>query len=452
MRNFNIIIFPFKLVILLCYIYHSLLIGIQKDIFNNIIIVENTNGDIYLSQNQDYDTLFFGTTLSNGEERIFYGLNSEKGYIIKKNDNYIPFIKKNIGRTEEKEIPNAEMGIISHFSDPDIFYIILIGNDDSYIEILNLSDYLNDFKMYSQSELFFRDTINKGKSSLIFTYYDSLLYVSSSTPRNDTSKYFISLHEFSFSYDSEAIELINNYDYNEIKGEYMSCFASQKNNFISCFYLDKDNNYKITFIQKNIDNIYIELNTTTIEINPKFEGNNFYFMKGVLENDNFGIYSFYIGESYDTPTLIFKYINDDLSIKDKYEKYPFVCLSGYTFNNGIKYNDLVANIESLSKNYADLFFISTSLDQEYLIIAYLIFYNTQLSNNENLLIRYSTIKIKEYFNMKIFHGFKAINYNVKVNNLLTIAFDFCIIDTCNILDDKKGNAAFIIFSYPNITE
>ena len=48
---------------------------------------------------------------------------------------------------------------IHSFSDK--FYIILIGTDDSYIEIL---DNLNHFNAYLQNDILFIDTINKGES------------------------------------------------------------------------------------------------------------------------------------------------------------------------------------------------------------------------------------------------------------------------------------------------
>ena len=264
--------FPFfQLAIFITFISYILVLGIQKETINNIIKFENTNGDIYLNQDINKNILVFGTTLSNGVDRIFYGLSySTEKYIFKdNNDNYIPYITVNIGRTEKKEIPNAEMVIHSLY---DKFYIILIGTDDSYIEIL---DNLNNFNAYLQNEILFRDTINKGRSSLLFSSSDSsLIYVSSSTTRNDTSKYFINFHQFSISSTSNTINLKFNNQYNEIKGEYMSCFVAEIY-CISCFYLDKDNNYKISFIKISETNSLLgEYNLDTF---TKF-GNEFYFI------------------------------------------------------------------------------------------------------------------------------------------------------------------------------
>ena len=39
---------------------------------NNIFIIENTNGDIYLNQDLWNNAIMLGTTLSNNEERIFF--------------------------------------------------------------------------------------------------------------------------------------------------------------------------------------------------------------------------------------------------------------------------------------------------------------------------------------------------------------------------------------------
>jgi hypothetical protein len=58
-----------------CFSNYCTLNPNKKECFvNNILIIENTNGDIYLNQDFNSKVMMFGTTLSNNEDRIFYGI------------------------------------------------------------------------------------------------------------------------------------------------------------------------------------------------------------------------------------------------------------------------------------------------------------------------------------------------------------------------------------------
>ena len=73
--------------------------------------------------------------------------------------------------------------------------------------------------------------------------------------KNNASDYFISLYSYTYSF-TETNNLDFNYnlkykiDFDDIKGEYLSCFVYNSNNYhISCFYLSKDNNYSIILVK-----------------------------------------------------------------------------------------------------------------------------------------------------------------------------------------------------------
>ena len=95
---------------------------------NKIITFENTNGDLYLSVNDDSNKLIFVTTLSNDEDRIYYEIQidsdeEENNFIFEKNGSFVPFIKKNIDRNENKKIVNAELSFLK-ISENDNFIIL----------------------------------------------------------------------------------------------------------------------------------------------------------------------------------------------------------------------------------------------------------------------------------------------------------------------------------------
>ena len=438
-----------KIIIILSHIFYTELSESKRSLLNDIIIFENTDGGIYLAKDYLDSVFIFGTSLSNEEDRIFYGLTTtEEKYIFKDKGELIPFIKKNINRTENKKILNAKMGLFSYGTDN---FIILIGTDDSYIEVLSVNHYQKGLNSYSASDFFPQNTINKGISPTLYSYMENLTFISSSKYNDNSTNCFISANKFGIDIKNFSIftyTLDYNRSFYNIKGEYINCFEFSLN-FFSCFYLDIDNNYKINIIE-NTKTDFIERNSTIVgTISSPIDGE-FPFLKGipVTDEDNFyAIYAYYSGDSNDIPTFLF--INCDKTdyiFSNKYnDKYPVVYLYDYPFNNGINYNDIV--LYQFYKKYEDFFFVSTNKDKEYLIIAYLIFFTSSSSSSDiKLSIRYYLIQLKEYFNMNIFHGFKIINFN----NFLTLGFDFCITGQCE--SSNNGNAALMIFSYLNKTK
>ena len=79
-----------------------------------------------------------------------------------------------------------------------------------------------------------------------------------------------------------------------------------------------------------------------------------------------------------------------------------------------------------------LIFISTLKNREVLIIAFMIFYES--SNKIQFLVRYYTILLKEYYNIKIFHGLKASSlYDTASPSFfypsIVLALDFSVYDS-----------------------
>ena len=449
----------FKINIIFCFLISEILMMIKKDVLDNIIIFENTNGDIYLNQDLRIFKFIFGTTSSDKKERIFFGIKDDddnEKYYLKKNGNIYPSIKKDISLIENKEIPNSKIILIEK---EDSFFTILIGSDNSNIEIINLNSNTNDIVSIPQLEFFHNiGLIKKGITSFLSYSYNKFYHISPMILDDDPTHYSINYNLFTVSCSPGQttlnFELRDHQHFNTIKGDYMSC--DMNNGFITCFYLDNDNDYKITFITE-MEN-QLETNQT-FPIgrlsNPIDE--ELYFLGAKIESLNngiyCGIYAYYSGESNEIPTFVFLQIKENYTYENMYSNYPFVYLGGYSFHNGIKYNDLC--IYKATKNGIDLFFISTHKNKEYLIIAYIkVYESTSSTPNTQLLIRYFTLKLKDYFDMKIFHGIKAIILNRnKQNWYLTLSFDFILTNNQNeISNNENGNAGLIMLSYINETE
>ena len=475
-NNFCLCFFAFKIFLFSNYFTYSSSLGngkgrddkigeCRKDnvslinsCLNNINIFENTNGDIYLGVVGT--KLIFGATFSNNSQRAFYAITHEKErYLIKKNDNiYTPFLVKNITRTENKEIYNGDISIY-RANKKDIMFIY--GTDGSYIEILNINQYTDDFILVSPNNFIQEDNkIIKGISSLFYIALDCLIYGTITMTKNNVSDYYISLYSYTYSFTGTD-NLSFNYnlkykiDFDDIKGEYLSCFVyNSKNNHISCFYLSKDNNYTIILV----NNYYVAQigygvfsKKRTLRIGSPSDPNddNFYFFKSILLGANNCIYMYYSGNSNDIPTFLFKTIDDtNFSLYDTYSNFSVVYLNEkYEFNNGIKYNDISCY------DYNKIYFVSSSKNKETLIIAYFFLYLTSTNglNNNNLVIRYYILELKKYYNMKIFHGFKTAIFSSNIEPFLSLGFDFCYSNNSIDSDETISNAGLIIFSYPNIS-
>ena len=416
---------------------------------NSIITFENTNGDIYLAINSDRSKFIFGTTLSNNEDRIYFGLMSDSKerrieQIFNYNDKFFPYIIKNINRNENKELINPEICFISLKNKE---YIISIGVDNSSIELLSIDNYMNDYLLISPTDFFDGDIIIKGVTSY-FLKNNEFIYIAVTYPKNDTNNYYLSFYHYKID-SNEQYSLISKQYLEDIGNKFASCFFLNKDiNLISCIYLGKDNKYKINLIKNGTDTgVSFELKQALNIGRPStIDENHFYFLKGALYDSNKGLYCYYSGDSDDIPTFLNKEIEVDdtnFTIKDLYSEFPIINLYDYSFNNDVNYNDLVIF------DNKDFYFVSTNKNLEFLIIAYLKFYQKDSTQN-GLFIRYYTIKLQEFYNIKIFNTFKVINFN-REQPYLILALDFCYYDSCQNSDSNINNAGLIIFSYLNKT-
>ena len=415
--------FFFEFIILKIFIFSSLLgngKGEEDEIeknkidknkiscLNNIIIFENTNGDIYLREKDSI--LIFGATFSNNEQRGFYAFTYEiERYIINKDNILVPFLIKNISQTENKEIYNGDISIYK----PNNYNIVifLFGTDGSYLEILKINQYENNFALVSPTDFINKENkVIKGISSLFYIINNNIIY-GTVTKNNNGSDYSISIYGYTFSYTGLNFKynFKKKIEYDDIKGEYLSCFVfNDKKYHISCFYLNKDNNYTIIFAQTIFNSLrqfmdFSKQKSIIVESLSDPNDMNFYFLKAMSLGSNYSVYMYYSGESNDIPTFLFKTINDDFTLIDTYSNFPVIYLNEkYEFNNGIKYNDI-----SFSEYY-QIYFVSSSKNKETIIITYFYFYSTSKNVPKNkLVIRYYTLELKKYYNMKIFHGFKT---------------------------------------------
>ena len=436
-----------------CIINNSI---IKKRWINNIIKIENTNGELSISFFREDNIFLFATSSSNNEERIFYGIRLEGSfyeYPFGNNGKFDSFIKRKIKRSDNKEINNKAMCFIEYESTKKIF---LLGSDNPYAEIIELDKNSDEIEIYSLSDLYKENKVIKGISSLLYYHaqvhkYINLIAITSSNDDDDNiSNFNLSLYKF----DKDTFIIEHHREEEVIKGKYLSCFLSDKNNIhflISCFYLDINNNFTISLYEDVYypKNYFSLKNTFVVGKGYEIEDNKYYFMKGALSQStkqDYGFYAFYSGDLYDIPTFLYKNIEGS-NFTDKYDDFPVIYLYDYSFNNELKFNDILC----LQENH--LIFISTLKNREVLIIAYMIFY--QSSNKIQFIVRYYTILLKEYYNIKIFHGIKASSlfdksFLYSFYPSIVLAIDFSVYDSSQNSENDISNAGIININYPNI--
>ena len=412
---------------------------------NKIIKFENTKGDIYLNLfGQTKEKLIFGTTFSNNKERLFYGLNYGESYIFQDE----PFIKINIPETENKNFTVGELSIITYLG---YDYIVFIGNENINFEILKITDYSNGYNIVPLSNNLNEDTIVNGVSSSFSFYileYNYYLYITLKLGESNSSNNFFSMNLYKSVLDENKLKLnlVFSYESETLKGKYFSCFVILNSYIIHCChikFLTIDNKiiYHVSMFKINYYSIekysdFVLGDQTTI-----YEEGQLYYFKGISMNKTFCIYSYFSGESHDIPTLEFKKFDSNFHYESNmFENITFVYLKDYFFNNDIKLNDIV------KISITTFCFISTTKDKETLIVAYIHYYKSSIYISYNISIRYFTIELKNYYNMKILHGFKADYYK---NLVLSLALDYCLANECDKyeINNLVGNAGLILFSY-----
>ena len=432
-----------------CIINNSI---IKKRWINNIIKIENTNGELSFAFDKEQGNFLFATSSSNNEEIIFYGMRIPNGdfsysYPYENNGKFESLIKKKI----EHKLANQEMWFIEYTNKKRIF---LVGSDNSYAEIIDLGKDSNKIEILSLAELYKQNKVIKGISSLLYLHgnFLNLIALTSSIDNNNNTIFFnLSLYKFLKS----TYTIKHHLEEEFVKGKYLSCFNSEKSYIMSCFYLDINNNFTISLYEDSYPtsstiSYFSFKSSTAVGKGYEIEENKYYFMKaasseGVMKN--FGFYAFYSGDNNDIPTFLYKNI-DDGNLSDKYDDFPVIYLYDYSFNNDIKFNDIL----SLQEDH--LVFISSLKNREVLIIAYMVFYQSSDSSSKTqFLVRYYSIPLKEYYSIKIFHGLKAIFVPDKGDAFfppLILAIDFSLYDSSQNSENDISNAGLININYPNI--
>ena len=407
---------------------------------NNIITFENTN-KFYLTLNDNANIMAFTATSIDKKERIYYSIKFGEIYFLSnETDNNVPYIKRKIEPEESFQMTNIDSCIINL----NHIYYLSIGNENSYIQLFVFDQNLsNEPNKISPSSFFNDNFFIKGINSLCYIVYSNyLIYVAITSNEDDSSDYFLSFYYILLIPQEKSLfpSIKSNKTFDIIKGKYASCSSILSFPFVSCFYINKENNYVASLFLRD-EKTFTQGNTLFVDSYNETDSdeNKIYFFKHILVNKNFLIFAYYSGEFNEVPTFIFKKLDNNNVFSDMYNNLPIVHLykQGYSFNNKLEYNEIVKTDTS------EFLFISTNENKDSLIIAELKLFESSVTHERELSIRYIIIELKKYYNMKILNGLKAVHFN---NFFLTLALDFCLYDSCDS-NNNIGNSGLIKFSY-----
>ena len=411
----------------------------------NIIKFEKTNGFFSLIKEDTYKTVLFVVYSSDNNEKIYFNMHEKDDYCLF--EDCIYYRKSNVDG--DYEVLNPKLYILQ-VKRPYRNYIVSIGTINSNISVLETSRTDEDYMVFNPA-LFLNDSnrIIEGIESLCFYYgEDNFVYSTIITKSNDPSNYYLSF----YNYNIENLDIMANlfsFKFNSVKdidltkGKYSSCIIIDENvRHVSCFYLSQNNFYTIIVVQNSTNNFTVE-NKIEVERPSNLGQDNIYFLKAISLGNYNAIYSYYSGNDDNIPTFLMRKINsNDYSLEELYSEFPVIYLYDYVFNKNIKYNDLTVISER------EFFFVSTDNNKDILIIANIFIYENP-SDIYRLIIRYYTIKLKEYYYIQILNGLKAIIYK---DIHLAIGFDFCNYDSCQNYGEDINNAGLFFLSYANRTK
>ena len=228
---------------------------------NDIIIFENTNGNftLYADTISSGTKIFFESVSFNSQERIFFAMiyNDDKYVFKNENDIFVPYIKRKINSTENKELINPEIFI---YSSSYQNVIGSIGIRNSNIELLIIEDNKKDLIVYNSS-YFLNNTSRNIKGITSFVYILNsffLVYGTVTELEDDPLNKYLTFFYYELTYNQNIEQVLTfkfqfSNDLGNTKGDYFSCFNyNERLGYISCFYLSNDNNFTIIGIENNM--------------------------------------------------------------------------------------------------------------------------------------------------------------------------------------------------------
>ena len=445
-----------------CYLIYCEKEDFDKGIctINNTIVktqwltdIINVGGETYryvnlaLSSNND---LFLQTTANPSKnENCFFGIKSNgRPYFNNTGDSSsIVYIKYNISSLKSRSRGQSINILLNDDDDTGSSnknkneYFMSIGKDDNNVELFDLES--KQLRSYSPSKLIFKSTIRSKIFSLInYNEYNKNSYILTFIGKNDDNNmyYIFQKYEFKLNNETNQIEYIQyNYNWNQTLDEnkfkfMVTCYQTVKK-IIVCFYCNSNGYYTATLYDLNL----LEQSSFSFGL-PSTDQN--LFFKCIHFKDEIGIFYYFMGENEEgdnKPIIdLVEFIKKDGEKRyTRNDIFKSLITKKDKISDSIYYN----GIFKLEKNRFGIIQVSNNRETIYIII-----YKTY-NNDQNIIARYYTINLFQFYFLKIAKDMDAILYN----SFLVTAFSFCNgneeFNNCT-----NSFSSIIMFSYPNSSE
>ena len=412
---------------------------IFPQILNNIIRLGD-NGFIHnhFSFNSEGDMIIDSSSNPSNKERRFYGLRKNGRFYFKNlNNSATPYFSLFINRDDREnefrkffgESIFIKLGSSNNIKEDGKEYLLSVpkkGNCYSelyFFEEKNILYEIN-YKIFGNitSNVFSIIKLPEDHNSN-FHYIFSYIV--------DNSLFFIKIIYFDKDSSSFYKKVSEKY-FQCINRKIVSCFFTIQKKYI-CFYQRYD--YVYTIIAFNISSTSLDTFSET-EILKARESNEDkkIFFKGIHLKEEIGAFIYFKTINDKNPILILKKCNSENKMIN-YSSFGDIEIKKAEFNSYVTLNDLI------KLNEFQICFVSTTSEKETLNIVIFNLYN----NDENMTIRYYSIKKEKLNKIKFYEELKVSLYN----NFISLAFSHYLSE-----DDNNENkySSLIIFNYPNSTD
>jgi len=390
----------------------------------------------FLSKNKDL--IIQTTNVLGTAERRYYGLTNEgRYYFTDSKGEETPYYSIDAeGDSLEDFLYKFEGTATSiQFENDDNDYFLSIGNNNSYIELIDhykntitkkLSrEFYQDYSIVSEISSIFpikivQDDNNDHKKYYFFPFL---------TSSNNRYKFIPKIYYFNSTDISHGYESVATNDFLSANRKITSCFQSPTSNYIFCFFQNVLCYFYILVFEPNY-----ELGLKAMIEIDKGEDDEDIFFKGIYLINNVGFYLYYKSISSKPNISVKEWKGEDQANDYNFQSFS---LDKYDFNANLLFNDLI-NINS-----NQICFTSASSDKKTLYIIIFYFYNEYTK----MVIRYYSIKLYELYHKKILLDLRISEFG----NFLSLTSSFCTNNLCES-NFNDHYSYLIIFSYPNITD
>ena len=410
-----------------------------SQVINNIIPLGGENFRYnHFSINSKGDMIIDTTASPGNNERRFFGIKRNgRPFFFNENSEetlYKSLFVSGLKNTNQEKVEGESNFIILSKQNNQYIkeYLLSFSKYDNYVELYDFEN--NEISTVKSSKLF-KKTITSDVSSFIkskskiddnYNYYISFIFL-----ENDEYKFYVLRCYFTenelptgYHFDTGSKKSTKN-------KAITSCFETETKKLV-CFY-QNESSKKFTILTLNetfesSSQKYTQLMVTSEDYNL--------FFKAIHLKKEIGVFSYYIDNNEDYPTISIKICKNEDNSFNNYKNFGSIKLNKMSFNSNAMLNDII------KLNEYKICYLAPSVNKQLLNIVILNLYD----NDNYMIIRYYSFNMFNDYKLKFFNDLRACSFN----EFISVAFSHCPQANCEDNNDKHYSS-LIMFGFPNIS-